>query len=116
MPIQKHSGWMLEWTSYIHTAIGLLLFWKPVSDMVKAGVWNSVDLAIDRSNAFWFLFSGVLLWIIGRMLRWLTRKQGIPIPRFVGWQLLIFSIVGAICMPISGFWVVIPQGIYILKR
>ncbi|MDD9266706.1 DUF6463 family protein [Paenibacillus sp. GCM10023248] len=116
MGIQKHSGWMLEWTAYLHTAIGLILFWKPVSDIAAAGVWNAVGRDIDRSNAIWFLFFGVLLWNIARMLRWLTTRQSIPIPRFVGWQILIFSIIGAICMPVSGFWLVIPQAIYMLKR
>jgi hypothetical protein len=58
----------------------------------------------------------VLLWVIARILRWLTHTQGIPIPRFMGWQLIVLSLAGAICMPISGFWLVILQGIYILKR
>lgn len=116
MVIQKHSGWMLEWTAYIHTAIGLLLFWKPVSELVLAGVWNGIGSAIDRSNAFWFLFFGVLMWVIARMLRWLTNEQGIPIPRFVGWQMLVLSVIGGICMPVSGFWLVILQAVYMLRR
>ncbi|MFD0695572.1 DUF6463 family protein [Paenibacillus sp. GCM10027628] len=37
-------------------------------------------------------------------------------PHFVGWQVFVLSIIGAICMPISGFWIVIPQALYILKR
>ncbi|MDQ0876254.1 hypothetical protein QFZ77_004913 [Paenibacillus sp. V4I3] len=116
MAIQKHSGWMMEWTSYIHNAVGLILFWKPISEMVKAGIWNSVDSSFDRSAAIWFLFFGVLLWIIGRMIRWMTKEKGLAIPRFVGWHILILSVVGAIIMPISGFWLVIPQGLYFIRK
>ena len=48
MAIQKHSGWMMEWTSYIHNAVGLILGWKPLSELVKAGVWNSIDHSFER--------------------------------------------------------------------
>jgi hypothetical protein len=34
----------------------------------------------------------------------------------VGWHILILSVVGAILMPISGFWLVIPQGIYLIRK
>lgn len=116
MAIQKHSGWMMEWTSYLHNVVGLILFWKPLSEMVRAGVWNSIDHSFDRRAAFWFLFCGVLLWIIGRMMHWITKEKGIAIPRFVGWHLLIWSVVGIIILPISGFWLVILQGIYLLQK
>ena len=116
MHIQKHSGWMMEWTSYLHNAVGLFFYWTPLKGIVTAGVWNTVDQAYDRSSAFWFLMFGFMMWILGKMMRWSTMEKKIPLPPFVGHYLIVLSVIGVICMPVSGFWLVIPQGVYLLRK
>ncbi|MCA0756978.1 hypothetical protein KP806_18110 [Paenibacillus sp. N4] len=115
MHSQKHSGWMLEWTSYIHIAIGILVFWQPLADIFKNGGWNAVAFHYDRAAVFWFIFFGILMWVLGRLMRWLIADKKLVLPKALGWHLTIVATAGAFCLPVSGFWLVILQGIYLIR-
>lgn len=105
----------MEWTSYIHCAIGIIVFWQPLAAIFKNGVWNAVAFHYDRAAVFWFLFSGVFMWVIGRFMRWLIGEKKLVLPKSLGWQITIAAAVGAFCIPVSGFWLVILQGIYLIR-
>jgi Family of unknown function (DUF6463) len=106
----KLSGRLLIITGVIHTLVGLLIGYPYLLEMWQAGLWNSVDPDMSRVAIFWFLLFGFLLMILGQMVASYTH----PISKMLSWSLLILSIVGAFMMPISGFWLVIPQAIYLL--
>lgn len=116
MDWKKRSGILLMLTSVIHNLIGIVLFWEPLVDMFQAGLFNSVANQFDRATPFWFLFSGALIFVLGYFMHWLINDLKKEIPPFLGWQLLLLSIVGAFILPASGFWLVIPQALIIIKR
>jgi hypothetical protein len=108
----KLSGRLLVATGALHTIVGVLLYAPYLLEMWQAGLWNSVEPHLGRMAVFWFLFFGFLLMMAGQVIARYTR----PIPRGFGWGLLALSVVGAIMMPVSGFWLVIPQALYLLWK
>jgi hypothetical protein len=104
------SGYLLIATGILHNAIGVLIGYPQLRDIALAGFFNTVDSDIYRQAIFWFLFSGFLMILIGQLF--LSMKT--PIPAGVGLNLLLLCVVGAILMPASGFWLGIPQAVYII--
>jgi hypothetical protein len=51
--------------------------------------------------------------ILGALVRWAPARTG-TLPAFLGWSLLAFGLFGAILMPVSGFWAVLPQAVLML--
>lgn len=113
---KKRSGLLLMLTSVIHNLIGIVLFWEPLVDMFQAGLFNSVANQFDRATVFWFLLSGAMFFILGNFMHWLANDLNKEIPPFLGWHLLWLSIVGIFFLPASGFWLVLPQALIIIKR
>ena len=56
---------------------------------------------------FWSISFGLALLVVGVLVRDLDRR-GQPVPRVVGALLLGMAVVGAVLVPASGFWLVIP--------
>jgi hypothetical protein len=101
-------------TAALHTVVGLIFAYGPLMKIINAGLFNSVDPYYDRMSAFWYMSFGVLLFFIGILESWGIRETG-TLPASLGWGLLIFGIIGVILMPISGFWLVLPQSYMILR-
>ncbi|WP_409340592.1 DUF6463 family protein [Paenibacillus sp. MBLB4367] len=118
MKVKLHSGTMLAWTAALHTAVGIVIYWNQIMDIANDGLINAVEpqLHADRAAAFWFLLFGVLLFMVARFISWLIRVKGMDVPKFVGVYLLALSLIGVFCMPVSGFWLVIPQAILLIRR
>jgi hypothetical protein len=113
--LTAHAGTIMIWISMIHNVVGLLLFSKPLLSIVRAGVWNTVvPPHYDRGIAAWFLLSGVLMLMLGLLLRWSYQHTG-SLPRWLGWWSLGFTLTGACLMPVSGFWLMIPVAIGMLQ-
>lgn len=109
--IQRYSPLMMELTAYIHSALGLILAWGTIRTIGSEGFVNTIAGQHDREAAFWFLFAGAMMWLLARFMRWTVVQQRQPLPASLGWHLITISAVGAIMMPISGFWLVLAQGI-----
>ena len=108
MILQRGSGRLLMGTALVHMLLGIVLFWQPVRNIVMSGVINGITPHYDRGMVFWFLFFGVLLWILGQTTQWMETKYN-DLPRSLGWGLLGLAVVGILFIPISGFWLVLPQ-------
>ena len=114
--LKRQSGVFLYWTGWIHTILGFVIFWNPFMDIVENGVYNAVGRNYDRATFFWFIFFGLLAIACGHLMNWLLKKKDLELPRSIGLYLLVISVIGAIVLPISGFWLVLPQALIILKR
>lgn len=112
--MHKKVGIFLMATAVIHTAIGFALFAQPWLDIWNAGILNSIDPHYDRATAFWFAFFGVLLWMLGQLVQWVQNRFG-ELPHSLGWWLMGLGVAGAAFMPVSGFWLVLPQAALILR-
>ena len=89
----------------IHSVFGFVFFFGTIANIFDEGVFNTVNGQPVREAVFWFLFSGFLIILFGMLINW-VEGEGIEIPRFVGWSLLLLTIVTVAIMPISGGWLV----------
>lgn len=115
MKLKKYSGTLMAWTALLHTVVGIFYYWNPLTDIYKSGLFNSIDPHYDRGAAFWFLLFGALMFTIASLMNWLQQVKGIDVPKFIGVHLLILCLIGVFFMPISGFWLVIPQAFIIMR-
>ncbi|WP_019422162.1 DUF6463 family protein [Paenibacillus sp. OSY-SE] len=74
------------------------------------------QLHANRAAAFWFLLFGLFLFMLARLMNWLIRVKGTDVPKFIGVHLLALSLIGVFFMPVSGFWLIIPQAVIIIRR
>ncbi|RAV19254.1 DUF6463 family protein [Paenibacillus contaminans] len=116
--LKSYSGVMLAWTAFLHTIVGIIIYREQIADIASDGFINAVkpQLHAGRAAAFWFLMAGVLMFMLARLMNWLIRVKGTVVPKFVGVYLLALSLIGVFFMPVSGFWLVIPQAIIIIRK
>ena len=109
MTTVKRSAYLLIATGILHNLIGFILGYQVLANIAREGFFNTTFMQFDREAIFWFLFTGfaVILW--GVLMLQLEQ-----IPHSFSWSLLALSIIGIIIMPISGFWLVLPQALYML--
>lgn len=112
--IKRQMGLALMLTGWLHTVVGLIEYRNELQLMVSNGLWNTV-VDGEISAAFWFMMSGFLLILLGYIADWLMKKKEISPPPAFGWTLLVVCLVGAIAMPVSGFWLVLPQAWILLR-
>jgi H+/Cl- antiporter ClcA len=110
----KYSGILLIITSILHTLVALITSGNAFADMLRDGVFNSVESDLTRSLSFWFLIVGVVCFIFGHTLHYYIKKMEQPAPKFLGWYMLALGIVGSVFAPVSGFFLFILQGIIIV--
>ncbi|WP_029902511.1 DUF6463 family protein [Prevotella sp. 10(H)] len=114
MKIWKYSGIFLIITGIIHTAVAILLGKDSYTEMIKGGLYNSVNDDFTRGFAFWFFICGLLVMMLGYLAHIFIRETGKPLPAFLGYFLLVASIIGCIIEPVSGFWLFLPQALIII--
>lgn len=114
MKFWKFSGRLLTATGIIHTIVAIIMGWNVYAGMIQTGLFNSIADNYERAFAFWFLIVGILLILWGETLHRYIRRERRPAPPFVGYTLLLLSILGCIVEPISGFWLFVPQALIIL--
>lgn len=110
------SGALLIATGVLHCAVGLVMGWEPTVAIVADGVVAAVgDDDMARNAIFWFQFGGVMMVLLGALMREVERRS-LPLPQWLGWSLVGLGLGGGLCMPASGFWLVVPQGLWLLHR
>ncbi len=110
----KKSGSLLIATGIFHNLIGVMMGWEVLKELVNAGIINSINTEMDRNAIFWFLFSGFMMMMLGQLMHRYSQEQNKPVPASLGYSLLIITLIGCIMMPVSGFWLVLPQALIIL--
>ena len=107
----KLSAYLLIATGVLHNAIGFTIGAPVLGEIVREGFFNTIGMQPDRNAAFWFLLSGFALMLMGLLLLELRH-----IPKAFAWSLLTLSLMGVVLMPLSGFWLVLPQTFYMLRQ
>ena len=113
MRLGRYCGEVLIATSLLHALVGVLAFSRPLVAIGRGRFVNAVEPHLERQLAFWFLTSGVLIFALGQLTRWAQRRTG-ALPASLGWTLLALAVAGVILMPVSGFWLVLPQAVLVL--
>jgi len=91
----------------LHAAFGSWVGRRALLAVARDGFVNAVDPHLDRTLVFWFLLMSPFLWIVGRFALWLAAEGRRP-PAWLGRSLLALALVGAVLMPVSGFWLILP--------
>lgn len=108
----KRSAYLLIATGILHNTIGLVFGVSVLADIFRAGLFNTVHPPYyEREAIFWFLFAGFAMMLWGALLLSMSH-----VPKVFSVGLLVLCVLGAIMMPVSGFWLVIPQAVYMLVQ
>jgi len=82
-------------------------------DFFNAVAPNVAYASFDRETAFWHLMFGAMAIVLGGLIHWSQARTG-TLPSFLGWSLLALSVVSLVLMPVSGFWLVVPQAVLMI--
>jgi hypothetical protein len=120
MKIWKYSGILLVVSGILHTAYGIVLYrnylWEIIKNRFFNAPWVSWEVGFDAnlSFAFWFLICGIIIIILGHTLHYYIKKEQRSAPAFLAYWLLGLSVTGCIIIPVSGFWLFMPQAVIII--
>ena len=114
MNLSKNTGNLLIATGILHNMVGFVMGWSVLTDIARSGFINSINNEMDRNAIFWFLFTGFMIIMMGKLMQDYL-KAGWPLPKWLGISLLVLSVIGCIMMPLSGFWLVVPQALLIMN-
>jgi uncharacterized membrane protein len=110
----KYSGQYLFLTGILHTIVAIIFGYNAFVETAQQGVINVIGGNIHLEYSFWFLFCGIVIILFGKLLHVYIKQTQQPAPKFLGYSLLVISIIGCILIPLSGFWLFIPQALIIL--
>jgi len=99
----------------IHTLFGIGIGYTIFGQMAREGLFNTVVMQHDRNAAFWFMYAGFALLLLGFLLDWCERTLG-QVPRFLGWSLLVLTVPSVVIMPQSGLWLLLVPSIGLILR
>ncbi|HEX2214041.1 MAG TPA: DUF6463 family protein [Mycobacterium sp.] len=120
----KRLGDAVITTGVLHNLLGGYLYRRQLAGMARDGLLNSASDArlgtVDgerRHTAFWFLMSGLAFITMGASIR-RSGDTGEPIARALGPGMAAMGALGAACMPVSGFWLLLAEGVgaVVLRR
>jgi len=108
------SGIFLIATGILHTIMALIVKKNAFLEIFRNGFFNATGTNVELKLAFWFLICGIITIFFGQILHYYIKKEQVPAPKFLGYNLLILSIVSCCIAPVSGFWLLIPQALIII--
>ncbi|MBI2518997.1 MAG: hypothetical protein HYV97_01210 [Bdellovibrio sp.] len=127
---KPRHGIILMVTGVIHSFIvGIPFFWEKWREFAHRFFFNITphELKFDRpliqnfrdipaEAALWFFISGIALLLLGQIVHSIEIATG-RVPRYLGWELLVFGLLFSWMIPISGFPVfLVPQSIFMIVR
>ncbi len=112
--MKKYLSELIFGTALLHTVVGLLLGWDQLRAIASSGFINAIDPHFDRVAIFWFLSYGLLLFVIGGMVKSM-QQSAVQLPSWLPWVFWGMAIPSVILMPISGFWLLFPIGWFTYK-
>lgn len=114
--MRRLSGPLLMATGILDLLYVLVFHSRQLAAIAGDGFFGAVELdpsQLDREVAFWHLTFGAMVVILGGLVHWTQSRTG-TLPAFLGWSLLALGLFGAILVPVSGFWLVLPQAVMML--
>lgn len=101
-------GPVLMVTGIGHSLLGLVLFREPIASILGEGIANTIRHGqYARAAAFWFLLFGPICFLLGQLVKHAIEHGDRWLLTVVAWNLVAIGVVGALIMPVSGFWILI---------
>jgi len=107
--------WLLA-VAALHTVAGCFFGARVLPQLWERGVFNTVGNDPMSGVIVWFLLFGVVLAILGLAVTDLERHDRFDSARMLGAGMFMLSLAGVVLMPASGFWLVFPPAIALLRR
>lgn len=108
------AGSLVTAIATLHCAVGVALAPAPLRAILEGGVVGAIEPHMDRIAIFWFMFFGLVMLLLGEALRLWESAATLPVS--VGYGFGAMSLVGALAMPVSGFWLgLIPAALIVLR-
>ena len=82
--------------------------------MIAEGFVNTVRYEPAHQLAFWFTFAGPIMLLVGYLMDWVVRQKKLMLPAGVGYGLTGLFLLGVLLLPMSGFWLVLLLGTYLI--
>ncbi len=99
----------------LHELVGLVEGFDVSVAIARDGVLDALGQDWLRHALFWFHVTGLALFVIGDALRVIEKASG-AVPARFGAMMLGVGVFGAVLLPVSGFWLVIAWGAFMLVR
>ena len=120
--MDRFTGPVVALTGIGHAVVGLVLFNAPLTAILDAGFFNTIQPPsyvanphFDRIAAFWFLIFSPVLVLLGQLTSRAVRRRDTHTLYAIGWYLLAIGVVGVAVLPVSGNWVLIGLGGLVLR-
>ena len=94
----------------IHCVFGAAIFFEPLSELVRDGIWDAVDGHPGRPLAFWFEFTGMLTILFGATVDQIEKDRN-TFPAFIGYGFAFMTLLAIFTMPIGGGWLMVPGAV-----
>jgi hypothetical protein len=108
------AGSLVTGIAAVHCVVGVALAPAPLRAIWANGVIGAIDPHLDRIAVFWFMFFGLLMFLLGEALRIWEASATLPVS--VGYGFGALSLAGAIAMPVSGFWLgLVPAALIVVR-
>lgn len=110
--------WVGRWiilVGVVHCVFGAVVFFEPLSGIVRDGVWNAVSGYPGRPLAFWFVFLGLLTILFGATVDQIEKVRH-AFPAFLGYGFLFLTVLGIVTMPVGGGWLMLPGAVGLLMK
>ncbi len=106
-------GYWLMGTGLIHTVVAAVQYRDVIGSVFDGGLFNTVVGNPVIGAVVWSLLFGYVAMVGGFAVNALERAQ-VALPKTLGACLLALATVGAILIPVSGFWLLFPPSLTIL--
>jgi hypothetical protein len=111
----KYSGIFLIATGLLHTIVAIIMGWDAFAGIIRDGLLiNLTSRDCTHEFALWFFICGIFVILLGQVLHFYIKKEQKPAPLSFGYSLLVFTILGCMIEPGSGFWLFLPQALIII--
>ena len=114
----NRNRWIGKWLIFVallHTLFALAMFRETLTQILAAGVFDTVGRDPMRAATVWFLLFGAGVLLFGLVVDSLE-KADIPLSATVGVCMLLLALLGVILMPRSGFWLLFPPAVFVLVK
>ena len=113
--LRWNPGTLLIATAIGHAVVGVALFHDAYAAILRDGFLDAVAPHADRMVAFWFLLFSPVCFLLGQVVTRAIAHEDKPLIALLGWYVLGLGVVGAMGLPVSGFWLLIAIGVLMLR-